>query len=109
KLQAFSGGTTAVGPETVHQSSSVDHVATVDYVADGSDGRRRFAASEAAPARDRYSFTNLHAQGGIGQVWLARDAALGREVALKELKPDRLGDPSTKARFLNEARITGRL
>src|SRR5262249_24608710 len=31
--------------------------------------------------RDRYTLTTLHARGGIGQVWLARDAELDREVA----------------------------
>jgi serine/threonine-protein kinase len=59
--------------------------------------------------RDRYTRTRLHAKGGIGQVWLARDAALGREVALKELRPDRAPDPNTWARFVEEARITGQL
>ena len=38
---------------------------------------------------DRYQLTRLHASGGIGRVWLARDRALGREVALKELQPER--------------------
>jgi WD40 repeat protein/serine/threonine protein kinase len=58
---------------------------------------------------DRYTLTRLHAVGGIGQVWLAYDAALGREVALKELRPERAEDPSFGARFLHEARVTGQL
>jgi serine/threonine-protein kinase len=60
-------------------------------------------------SRDRYTRTRLHAKGGIGQVWLARDTSLGREVALKELRGDRVASPATWARFLEEARITGQL
>ncbi len=59
--------------------------------------------------RARYTLTRLHAQGGLGQVWLATDADLGREVALKELKPERRDDPALAGRFLEEARITGQL
>lgn len=59
--------------------------------------------------RERYSLTRLHAKGGIGQVWLARDADIGREVALKELRPERATEGSIWARFLEEARITGQL
>jgi serine/threonine-protein kinase len=57
----------------------------------------------------RYTRTSLHAQGGIGQVWLARDEDLGREVALKELRPERSDHPAIWTRFLTEARITGQL
>jgi serine/threonine-protein kinase len=57
----------------------------------------------------RYTRTRLHAKGGIGQVWLTHDAALGRNIALKELRPERAGHEAARARFLDEARITGQL
>jgi serine/threonine protein kinase/tetratricopeptide (TPR) repeat protein len=64
---------------------------------------------QAPGTRTRYTLSRLHAQGGIGQVWLARDDSLGRDVALKELRPERATDPALWARFLKEAQITGQL
>src|SRR5207253_1747558 len=58
---------------------------------------------------ERYALTRLHATGGIGRIWLARDHDLGREVALKELRPERAENTAHWARFLQEARITGQL
>jgi serine/threonine protein kinase/tetratricopeptide (TPR) repeat protein len=60
-------------------------------------------------ARERYTLTRLHAKGGIGQVWLARDQDFGREVALKELRTEQASNPAVWARFLEEAKITGQL
>jgi WD40 repeat protein/serine/threonine protein kinase len=57
----------------------------------------------------RYVRIRLHARGGIGQVWVAHDRDLGREVAMKELRPDRADVAAARRRFLNEARITGQL
>jgi serine/threonine protein kinase len=66
-------------------------------------------ASEPPDAGLRYVLRGQHAEGGIGRVWLAYDTELGRDVALKVLRPERAGDPGLTARFLHEARITGRL
>ena len=40
---------------------------------------------------------------------LAHDRALHREVAVKEIRPERADDPNSRARFLLEAEITGGL
>lgn len=65
--------------------------------------------SSAGAPHNRFTIMQAHARGGLGQVSLARDEDFGREVALKEIRPDRAGDPSTRERFLNEARTTGQL
>ncbi|MCI0462825.1 MAG: PAS domain-containing protein [Gemmataceae bacterium] len=57
----------------------------------------------------RYAFMNLHASGGIGRVWRARDRHLDREVAIKELLPEMASDARSAARFFREARLTGQL
>jgi eukaryotic-like serine/threonine-protein kinase len=59
--------------------------------------------------QDRYTLTRLHASGGIGRIWVARDMAFARNVALKELRPERAKSATNRARFLQEARITGQL
>jgi len=58
---------------------------------------------------DRYTRTHLHAKGGMGQVWVARDGSLGRQIALKELRPEQTGNSIICSRFLYEAKITAQL
>ena len=60
-------------------------------------------------SRERYTLTHLHAKGGMGRVWLARDSALGRQIALKELRPDQTDNSIVCSRFLYEAKITAQL
>jgi serine/threonine-protein kinase len=71
------------------------------------------ADAEAPPpttgAVGRYALRRLHATGGIGRVWLAWDAAIGREVALKEPRPEHGTSPAVWARFWKEAQVTGQL
>ncbi len=59
--------------------------------------------------RERYTLTHLHAKGGMGRVWLARDGSLGRQIALKELRPDQTDNSIVCSRFLYEAKITAKL
>lgn len=55
----------------------------------------------------RFRVRRLHARGGLGEVFVADDHAIGREVALKEIKPRYADDPESRSRFIREARITG--
>jgi len=64
----------------------------------------------------RYEIVREHARGGQSIVFVAYDDQLGREVAFKQLLPDRrspIADTrplsGIEARFLREARITGQL
>ncbi len=59
--------------------------------------------------RSRYTLSRIHAEGGLGKVWVARDTDLNREVALKELRPDCSVLPESTRRFLKEAQVTGQL
>ena len=58
--------------------------------------------------RDRYAVGDLIGEGGMGQVHLAYDHTLEREVAMKSIPPDRIR-PDRLSRFVTEARITAQL
>lgn len=52
----------------------------------------------------RYELTARIAVGGMGEVWKSMDSVLGREVAVKVLKPEYSSDNTFLTRFRNEAR-----
>ncbi|MEK6235335.1 MAG: protein kinase, partial [Planctomycetales bacterium] len=56
-----------------------------------------------------YALYRVHAEGGLGKIWLARDEQLNREVALKELKPESARRGPARTRFVKEAQVTGQL
>jgi serine/threonine-protein kinase len=67
------------------------------------------ARSTSAPAYERYALVKLLGEGGMGTVNLCRDPIIGREVALKSIKPEAAASSDSAARFLREARVQGQL
>ena len=51
----------------------------------------------------------LHARGGLGEVFIAEDQELHREIALKEIQPSKADETTSRVRFVVEAEVTGRL
>jgi len=76
---------------------------------DGASGfelQTDFAEAAGSP---RFQNKRPHARGGLGEVYLAHDTELNREVALKEIRAQYARDLYCRSRFLVEAEITGRL
>jgi len=75
----------------------------------------RMVAPETAPASlighrmGSYQIVGLLGAGGMGEVYQARDAKLGRDVAIKVLPPAFIHDTERLARFEREARILAAL
>jgi eukaryotic-like serine/threonine-protein kinase len=67
-----------------------------------------FASAEDC-SQGRFQILRAHDRGGLGEVFVARDRELNREVALKVIQGKLVNDQSCRDRFLREAEITGRL
>ena len=52
----------------------------------------------------RYRLVSLIATGGMGEVWVATDEVILRDIAIKILRPEYLSDPNFLERFRTEAR-----
>jgi serine/threonine protein kinase/Tol biopolymer transport system component len=57
----------------------------------------------------RFRILRPHTNGGLGEVFVARDEELEREVALKKIQEQHADCPESRSRFLREAVITGSL
>ena len=57
----------------------------------------------------RYRLIELLGQGGMATIYRATDTGLGRDVALKLLRPEYLRDPDFSSRFRQEAQAAASL
>lgn len=104
-------------PSPVHEELRAIGDATVEATLANlaKDGARDSEASVPLRPRERMSrgerFVVLrpHARGGLGEVSVAKDLELNREVALKEIHERFADNASSRARFLLEAEVTGSL
>jgi serine/threonine protein kinase/tetratricopeptide (TPR) repeat protein len=75
----------------------------------GSSEQTTLPMREPAPADARFEILRSHAWGGLGEVFVAQDREVNREVALKRLHERHTGNADSRARFLREGEITGQL
>ena len=64
---------------------------------------------EAGSTLGPYEILSFIAAGGMGEVYRARDPRLGRDVAIKVLPADRVGDADRRRRFIHEAHAASAL
>jgi eukaryotic-like serine/threonine-protein kinase len=66
-------------------------------------------AQSSRRAGERFRILRFHREGGLGRIYVACDEELGREVALKEIRPDKVAKAELRDRFVLEAEINGGL
>ena len=116
RLGAIPDAETREGPGTTAAGRTEDRILEEERTRPDAATTEAASTDEALPhpggvdrGGGRFQILRSHAQGGLGEIFVAEDGELAREVALKEIRPLHAHDPGSRARFFLEARITGGL
>jgi len=113
--KSITGVIFAASPTRILRSRNLRHV---EDELDGKEGNTREALSSEVFSAEEKGFSDVHAsyslgkvlgEGGQGIVVAATDTALKRNVAVKSLRKEHLGDIESRRSFISEARITASL
>jgi hypothetical protein len=88
--------------------ASLGHV-SADCYRQTLDATGPYPADTPSSAESRFTVLRPHAKGGLGEVYVAQDEELHREVALKAIQERHATNPANCARFVLEAELTGNL
>jgi serine/threonine-protein kinase len=96
-----------------HDSPGSDRDRTTAYAPAWVPGDSQASEIPSTPDSDsrlsRFQVLRPHARGGLGEVHVAWDKELGREVALKEIRVEYARNPKARARFVREAEVNANL
>lgn len=102
-------GLAALGAEAREVLTELSRTSSFRNLIADADSFASLLGDEGPRSICRYLATRLHAQGGLGLVYVAEDTELGRQVALKEMQQRFAEDRESRTRFLLEAEVTARL
>jgi len=105
RLQRLSTEPGSLGGRAYSQATAAWR--TAGQLADPAPPLSNPPTSPSQPAR--FETLGLLGRGGMGEVYRVLDTHLGREVALKVIRPELEGDEGVRLRFLREAGISARL
>ncbi len=90
-------------------SPNQDEYRTVDVGRSLPSGSNQESPQSRGTENQRFRIVHEHAKGGLGVVFVAEDQQLHREVAIKQIREDRADVEQYRAKFEQEAQITGQL
>lgn len=90
-------------------AADFDSTPTLTLHRTGPSSSRRRQTLPPPELESRYAKDGILGRGGMGTVFLMQDHLIGRQIAMKVMRPERHRRPDLRERFMREALVQGRL